>query len=69
MRVGQMVHAELQALPGEHRTGRISYIYPTLNPETRTVRVRVVLPNADLRLKPGMYATIRIAGDGARRAC
>lgn len=62
VRVGQRVLAELQALPGEARTGRISYIYPTLNPETRTVRVRVVLSNTDLRLKPGMYATIRITG-------
>ena len=60
--VGQTAHVELQALPGEHRTARISYIYPTLDPETRTVRVRVVLPNRDLRLKPGMYATVRIAG-------
>jgi RND family efflux transporter MFP subunit len=60
--VGQTAHVELQALPGEHRTARISYIYPTLDPETRTVRVRVVLPNQDLRLKPGMYATVRIAG-------
>ena len=62
VRVGQTVHADLEAMPGEQRTGRISYIYPTLNPDTRTVRVRVVVPNADLRLKPGMYATIRIAG-------
>jgi Cu(I)/Ag(I) efflux system membrane fusion protein len=61
VRVGQTVRAEFQALPGEARTGRISYIYPTLNPETRTVRLRVVLSNADLRLKPGMYATILIA--------
>jgi Cu(I)/Ag(I) efflux system membrane fusion protein len=60
--VGQMVHADLQALPGEHRMGRISYIYPTVNPDTRTARVRVVLPNGDMRLKPGMYATLRIAG-------
>lgn len=67
VRVGQTVRAEFQALPGERRTGRISYVYPTLNPETRTVRVRVVLPNRDLRLKPGMYATIRITG-GARVA-
>lgn len=59
--VGQAVNAEFDALPGEHRMGRISYVYPTLNPETRTARVRVVLPNGDLRLKPGMYATIRIA--------
>jgi Cu(I)/Ag(I) efflux system membrane fusion protein len=62
VRVGQRVQADFQALPGEQRTGRIAYVYPTLNPETRTVRVRVVLPNADLRLKPGMYATVRIAG-------
>jgi len=60
--VGQMVHAELQALPGEHRMGRISFIYPTVNSDTRTARMRVVLPNGDLRLKPGMYATLRIAG-------
>ena len=42
--------------------GRISYIYPTLNPDTRTVRVRIVLSNPNLVLKPGMYATIRIEG-------
>ena len=65
VRVGQTVRAELQALPGEHRTGRIVFVYPTLNPETRTVRVRVVLPNHDLALKPGMYATLRITA-GAR---
>jgi Cu(I)/Ag(I) efflux system membrane fusion protein len=62
VRVGQMVHADFQALPGEHRMGRISYVYPTINPETRTARVRVVLSNSGLRLKPGMYATLRIVG-------
>jgi Cu(I)/Ag(I) efflux system membrane fusion protein len=67
VREGQTVSAEFQALPGERRTGRIAYVYPTLNPETRTVRVRVVLPNHDLRLKPGMYATLRITA-GARDA-
>ena len=62
VRVGQVVHADFQALPGEHRMGRITYIYPTISPDTRTARVRVVLPNGDMRLKPGMYATLRIAG-------
>ena len=62
VRVGQMVHADFQALPDEHRMGRISYIYPTINPDTRTARVRVVLPNGDMGLKPGMYATLRIVG-------
>ena len=60
--VGASVNADFAALPGEHRMGRISYIYPTLNPDTRTVRVRVVFANRDLALKPGMYATLRIAG-------
>ena len=60
--VGGSVQADFASLPGEHRWGRIAYIYPTLNPETRTVRVRVVLSNPGLRLKPGMYATIRITG-------
>jgi Cu(I)/Ag(I) efflux system membrane fusion protein len=62
VQVGQMVHADFQALPGEHRMGRISYIYPTINPDTRTARVRVVLANGAMRLKPGMYATLRIVG-------
>jgi membrane fusion protein, copper/silver efflux system len=59
VRVGLPVFAEFEAFPGERWTGRIAYVYPTLNPETRTARVRVVLPNAALRLKPGMYATFR----------
>ena len=61
--VGQRVQAEFQALPGETRTGRISYIYPTISPDTRTARVRVEMANRDLALKPGMYATIRINGE------
>jgi Cu(I)/Ag(I) efflux system membrane fusion protein len=63
VRTGQMVHADFAALPGKHLMGRISYIYPTLDPQTRTVRVRVVLANPGLQLKPGMYATILIAGN------
>jgi Cu(I)/Ag(I) efflux system membrane fusion protein len=55
--VGQQITAQFPALPGEERLGRISYVYPTLNSETRTARVRVEMANPDLRLKPGMYAT------------
>lgn len=68
IRLGQQVTAEFEALPGEQRTGRITYIYPTLNPETRTARVRVELSNARLALKPGMYATIRVNGAGPTSA-
>jgi len=59
LRTGQPATVELQALPGETRTGRISYVYPTLDATTRTARVRVELPNPGLALKPGMYATLR----------
>lgn len=62
VRVRQEVAADIQAFPGESWFGRISYIHPTLDPETRTVRVRVELPNPGLRLKPGMYATLRVRG-------
>lgn len=58
-RTGLVVMAEFAAMPGASRTGRITYVYPTLNPETRTGRIRVELANADHALKPGMYATIR----------
>jgi len=63
-RLGLEVMAEFPALPGTQRAGRITYVYPTLNPETRTGRIRVELPNNDLALKPGMYATIRFRAAG-----
>ena len=62
--LGQRVVAELQALPGEEFLGRVSYIYPTIDPATRTARVRVELPNAAFALKPGAYATLRLTGTG-----
>jgi Cu(I)/Ag(I) efflux system membrane fusion protein len=62
LRVGGAAKATFQALPAVKRSGSITYIYPTLNPETRTVRVRVELANPDLALKPGMYATLRFSG-------
>jgi membrane fusion protein, copper/silver efflux system len=62
VRGGQMVHADFEALPGVHRMGRIAYVYPVISPDTRTARVRVVLSNEDVQLKPGMYATLRIVG-------
>lgn len=58
VRLNQRVMAEFTALPGGKRTGRVTYIYPTLNPDTRTARIRVALANPGLVLKPGMYATI-----------
>ena len=51
-------HIEVAAYPGRHFMGEVSFIYPTVDPGSRTNRVRVALPNPDLTLKPGMFATI-----------
>jgi len=63
VRRGQHAIAEFDAVPGRGWQGRITYVYPTVDPETRTARVRVELANPGLQLKPGMYATLRIAGN------
>lgn len=62
VRLGLPVTATFEAYPGESWHGRIAYIYPTVNPDTRTARVRVSLANPRLRLKPGMFATFRFRG-------
>lgn len=66
VRLGQSVAAEFDAFAGESRVGRITYIYPILDADTRTVRIRVEFNNPGLRLKPGMYGTIRIVGSTAK---
>jgi Cu(I)/Ag(I) efflux system membrane fusion protein len=61
VRLGMSVTAEFTALPGVIREGRVTYVYPTVNPDTRTARIRVELANPDAALKPGMYSTIRFS--------
>lgn len=61
LRAGQPVRFTVAAYPGESFEGRISLIHPMLRTPSRTVRVRVVVENEDLRLKPGMFATARVA--------
>ncbi|HKI94164.1 MAG TPA: efflux RND transporter periplasmic adaptor subunit [Gemmatimonadales bacterium] len=58
VRLGARAHIEVSAYPGEHIMGRVSFVYPTVNTQSRTNRVRVTVSNRDLRLKPGMFATI-----------
>ncbi|MFQ6037215.1 MAG: efflux RND transporter periplasmic adaptor subunit [Candidatus Aminicenantales bacterium] len=57
---GQEVEIRTAAFPGERFTGRISFIDPYLNPKTRSVKVRVDVPNPWLKLKPGMYVDVFI---------
>ena len=61
VRKGQSVEVTTEAYPGERFTGKIAFIDPYLDPVTRTVKVRVDVPNPDLRLKPGMYGNIMIS--------
>jgi Cu(I)/Ag(I) efflux system membrane fusion protein len=60
VRVGQAVEATVEAFPGEVFSGKVAFIDPVLNPGTRTVTVRYDLENADLRLRPGMFATVTL---------
>lgn len=66
VRMGQSVDIELEARPGEPRQGRIVFVQPTVNAETRTLRIRVELDNQAGQLRPGMYATVRIRTTDAR---
>jgi Cu(I)/Ag(I) efflux system membrane fusion protein len=60
IRLGQQASIQLTYLPGETFTGRVIYIYPSLNPETRTAKVRFEIPNLQDKLKPEMYANVEI---------
>jgi RND family efflux transporter MFP subunit len=51
-------------LPSESFRGRVDFIYPTLSEDTRTVKVRVVLPNPKGLLKPGMFVRVSLGGKG-----
>jgi len=58
--VGQTAEVTLPYLPGRRLSGRIAYLYPYLDDPTRTGRVRIVLANPDLELKPDMYAEVEL---------
>jgi Cu(I)/Ag(I) efflux system membrane fusion protein len=58
VRVGSQAHIEVSAYPGHHLMGRVNFVYPTVDEGSRTTRVRVTVRNADMRLKPGMFATV-----------
>lgn len=60
VKVGQPATVTVAAYPGEVFRGKVAYVYPTLNTESRTVRVRLELPNPVLKLKPGMYGNVTL---------
>ncbi|HET9594944.1 MAG TPA: efflux RND transporter periplasmic adaptor subunit [Anaeromyxobacteraceae bacterium] len=63
VRVGQGAQLLLSAYPGESFAGRVQFIYPAVNPESRTLQARMEFRNPGLRLKPGMFGDVVIALD------
>jgi RND family efflux transporter MFP subunit len=57
---GDMAEVTVDAYPGRVFNGRVEYILPQLDMNTRTLPVRLVLPNPGLKLKPGMYTNVRV---------
>jgi len=66
VRVGQPAEVSVAAYPGELFPGTIIFVADTLDPKTRRASVRCLVPNADGRLKPEMYATIALGEETPR---
>lgn len=60
VRVGQSVEATVSSFPGQTFPGKVAFIQPHLDPQTRTVEVRYDLDNPGHKLRPGMFATVSI---------
>lgn len=63
VRVGQAASVTLDYLPGRTYDTTVAYVYPYLDPQTRTAQVRLELSNKDLDLRPGMYASVTLGTD------
>ena len=60
VKAGQQAAVTLSYDPSTVLTGHVSFIYPTLDPKTRTAKVRFELDNRDEKLKPDMYANVEL---------
>lgn len=58
---GQAVQVLINAFPDKSFKGKVGFVYPSLVTETRTVKVRIELPNSDGLLKPGLYGSVTLA--------
>ncbi|MBF0422129.1 MAG: efflux RND transporter periplasmic adaptor subunit [Magnetococcales bacterium] len=61
VREGQGAEVTLNAMPGKIFRGKVAFVYPTLTAETRTVKVRIEMPNHHGELRPSLYATVQLA--------
>jgi len=63
VKVGQTATMHLSYFPGKSYVGRVTFINPTVDPKTRTAKVRLELPNPQLELKPEMFTDVELAID------
>jgi membrane fusion protein, copper/silver efflux system len=62
LKLGIDADVQLQSLPNEVFKGKVSYLYPMLDASSRTLQVRIELPNKGGLLRPGMYANVDFSG-------
>jgi len=67
VKVGQAATMSLAYFPGQIYTGKVAFIYPQIDNQTRTLKVRLQFPNPDHKLKPDMYASVSLAIDYGRQ--
>jgi len=63
IKLGLKSEIEVKALPGKRFTAQLTYIYPELDTRTRTMKIRLLVPNPDQLLKPNMFAEVRIIAE------
>jgi hypothetical protein len=68
IKLGQEVTAKVEGVPGRNFKGKVVFIHPQVDPQTRTATVRMALPNQELSLRPGLYATAQIESQIADEA-
>jgi Cu(I)/Ag(I) efflux system membrane fusion protein len=59
---GQLAEVELEYLPGKRLQGTVDYVYPELDPKTRTLKVRMRFDNETRLLRPNMFARVIVHG-------
>jgi len=64
VRPGQPARIHINAYPDREFEGRVGFVYPTLATETRTVKVRIELPNRHGLLRPGLYGSVSLSASG-----
>jgi Cu(I)/Ag(I) efflux system membrane fusion protein len=67
VRVGQKAVMTLSYAPGRSFEGRVTFVYPVLDPATRTIQVRLEFDNSDAALKPDMFAEVVLEADLGER--